>query len=106
MTVKELTAKIEQVSQDYEQTHNITRTADWYLLKLHEELGELTQAYLQLNGQARDKGFTEEQLRTKLTEEIADVFSHILLFAHNNNVNLLEALDKKWFKFLPTNNQE
>lgn len=100
MTLHELSEKVERVSKDYEQTHSIERTPDWYLLKLHEELGELTQAYLKLNGQARAKGLSEEELRTQLTEEVADVFSHILLFARSNGVNLEEALEKKWFKFL------
>lgn len=97
--LRELSEKIEAVSLDYARTHAIVRTPDWYLLKLHEELGELTQAYLKLNGQARAKGATEEELLARLHEETADVFSHILLFARNNGVDVERALDK-WFKFL------
>ena len=96
-----LSDKIELVSKDYELTHEIDRNSDWFLLKLHEELGELTQAYLLLNGQAKSKNRSADELQEKLTEELADVFCHVLLFARNNNIDVINALEKKWFKHLP-----
>lgn len=101
MNIDDLSTRIERVSYDYEQTHGIERSSDWFMLKLHEELGELTQAYLQLKGQARDKGHTKEQLELTIQEEVADVFAHIVLFARHNGVDIESALAAKWFKYLP-----
>lgn len=39
---------VARVSDAYAQRNGIARDDDWYLLKLHEELGELTAEYLKL----------------------------------------------------------
>ncbi len=46
MDLKTITKKVVMVSDQYEKNCDIKRDADWYILKLHEEVGELTQNYL------------------------------------------------------------
>ena len=48
-----LSDKVAAVSDIYAQRNGIDRTDDWFLLKLQEELGELTAEYLKLSGRAR-----------------------------------------------------
>jgi NTP pyrophosphatase (non-canonical NTP hydrolase) len=43
----------EFVSQRYAKRNGFARTDEWFLLKLQEEVGELTQAYLARSGQGR-----------------------------------------------------
>ncbi|MFN8077981.1 MAG: hypothetical protein U0Q19_00305 [Kineosporiaceae bacterium] len=43
MELAELTATVERVSEGYADRFGIDRTPDWFLMKLQEELGELTQ---------------------------------------------------------------
>lgn len=56
----------------------------------------LTQAYLAYNGQARDKGRSEQQLRTDLEHELADVLVQTLLNAKRLDVDVARAVDEKW----------
>ena len=56
MNVARLTNEVEAVSQIYASLYGIERDATWFMLKLQEEVGELTQVFLMLTGRARDKG--------------------------------------------------
>jgi NTP pyrophosphatase (non-canonical NTP hydrolase) len=56
MDLEHISAEVEQVSQIYAEKFGIERDATWFLLKLQEEVGELTQSYLMLTGNARAKG--------------------------------------------------
>jgi hypothetical protein len=49
---------------------NITRDSDWFLFKLQEELGELTQKYLMLTKRGRQKGLSEEEAINKISAQI------------------------------------
>jgi hypothetical protein len=48
--------EVKEISRQYAERLGVQRTSPWFLLKLQEEVGELTQAYLQAMGQSRDKG--------------------------------------------------
>lgn len=92
---------VARVSDIYAQRHEINRDADWYLLKLQEELGELSAEYLKLSGRGRLKDAGPEAIRAALEDETADVLAMVLLFARNNGIDLDAALQRKWFKHLP-----
>jgi NTP pyrophosphatase (non-canonical NTP hydrolase) len=94
--LQELAASVEHVSRRYASTFGIERTSDWQILKLHEEVGELTQVHLMRQGQARPKGHTPAELDEKLADEIADVLCHALLLAEHHQVDLPAAIRRKW----------
>ena len=52
MNINHLTDKLETISLGYADKFDVERTADWFILKLTEEFGELVQSYLQYSGQA------------------------------------------------------
>lgn len=83
----------------YAAREGIDRDDDWFLLKLVEEVGELTQIQLARTGRSKPRGFTPTELDAKLAEECADVLGHILLFARRNGVDLGAALDAKWLSW-------
>jgi len=56
MDIRELTAQVEHISQIFASRFRITRDDNWQILKLQEEVGELTQAHLMRQGQARTRG--------------------------------------------------
>jgi NTP pyrophosphatase (non-canonical NTP hydrolase) len=62
------------------------------MLKLNEEVGELTQAYLRMTGQSRSPGAP-----AAFAAEIADVLAHLLLLARRFDVDIDAELDRKWF---------
>lgn len=96
----DLAAQFEQASQAYAAANDVRRDGDWFVLKLQEELGELTQVWMKLTGRGRPRGKTEAQLRDALADETADLLGHILLFAHTEGVDLDAAIERKW-RFKP-----
>lgn len=70
------------------------------MLKLQEEVGELTQAWNRLTGRGRRRERTQEELDRDLADETADLLGHILLFARRNDIDLAAAIERKW-RFQP-----
>jgi NTP pyrophosphatase (non-canonical NTP hydrolase) len=104
LDVNKLSADLEAISSGYAKKFGIDRTPEWFLLKLTEELGELVQSYLKYAGQARLNSTIEPTLRVDLEDELADVLGMTLLVAKNHNINIEQAITRKWLKHLnPTN---
>jgi NTP pyrophosphatase (non-canonical NTP hydrolase) len=97
--LEDLTGRLEKLSVRYGERLGFERDPDWFLLKLQEEVGELTQAYLQHTGRARANGLTPDQIRDNLDLEFADVFCQLLLFARQHDVDLLTAIERKWLVY-------
>ena len=100
-TLAELTGLVAEVSDTYASRNDIARDDDWYLLKVQEELGELTAEYLKTTARGRLKGADGATVRQALEDETADVLAMLLLFARNNQIDLDAALERKWFRYLP-----
>lgn len=96
MDLEHLSEEVEQVSQIYAKKLGIERDATWFLLKLQEEVGELTQSYLMLTGNARAKGKSPEEIQTEFRKEVADVFCHTLLLARFHGIDLEKEVEEKW----------
>lgn len=96
MDIQTLTREVEKVSKKYTRKFDIERDKSWFVLKLQEELGELIQSYLMMNGKGRKKGKSEEELRHDFNEEMADVLCHVLLLAKSQKVDLEKEVEKKW----------
>ena len=96
MDIAALEDEVEAVSAFYAEHHDITRTDDWFLLKLGEEVGELTQAYLARSGQARAKDRSEEQREEDFRSELSDVLAQVLLIARRFDIDLEEEVARKW----------
>ena len=62
LTLSGVSDAAEQISDIYAGKYDIDRNDDWFLLKLQEELGELSQAHLRLSG--RGRGTATEQDRS------------------------------------------
>lgn len=96
MDLRELTAQVEAVSARYAERFGIDRNSDWHILKLHEEVGELTQAHLMREGQARSKGMSSAEIDAGFAAEIADVLCHALLIARHHRIDVQREVERKW----------
>ena len=96
VSLTEISEIVEQISHSYAAKHNIKRSGDWFMLKLQEEIGEVTQAYLMMTKQARSKDRTSEQLQQAFAEELADALCHILLLAKKYNIDIDQQIEDKW----------
>lgn len=101
MDIATLQDELELVSEFYAEKHEISRTDDWFMLKLGEEVGELTQAYLARSGRARDKGRSDLQLDEDFRAELADVLAQVLLIGRRFNVELESEVARKWLVWKP-----
>lgn len=99
-SLRELIPLVAEVSDTYASRNDIARDDDWYLLKLQEELGELTAEFLKSTGRGRLKGAATAEIRQAMEDEAADVLAMLLLFARHNQIDLDAALERKWFQYL------
>jgi NTP pyrophosphatase (non-canonical NTP hydrolase) len=97
----ELSDRVEKISAGYAARFGIDRSPEWFLLKLHEELGELTQCFLKLNGQARTEGRSPEDLAAAFRAEVADVLCHVVLLARHHDIDLDAEVAAKWLVWAP-----
>ena len=97
MNLKDLQADVLRISDIYAAEHDIDRDRDWALLKLQEELGELTAEHLRLTSRAR--GAADAQA---LADEAADVLGMLLIYCARAGVDLDQAMRRKWLKWLET----
>jgi NTP pyrophosphatase (non-canonical NTP hydrolase) len=102
MDIVELTAAVEEISRGYAARFGFERTGDWHLLKLQEEVGELTQAHLMREGQARAKGRSPSELDADFCAEVADVLCQTLILANHHGVDVVAAVRSKWLVWSQT----
>ena len=92
----ELAEQFEAASLAYVEAFGLRRDPDWFILKLQEEVGELTQAWTRLTGRGRRGERSGQELRDQLADEVADVLGHILLLARYCSIDLPPAVQRKW----------
>jgi NTP pyrophosphatase (non-canonical NTP hydrolase) len=97
--LQNLSDEVEIISRVYARVHALERTDDWLVLKLQEEIGELTQAYLTLSGRSRDRGLSADEVRDAFRGEVADALAQLLLLARRFDVDLSEELERNWFRW-------
>jgi NTP pyrophosphatase (non-canonical NTP hydrolase) len=97
MNLSDLTASVLRISDIYAREHSIDRDRDWALLKLQEELGELTAEHLRMSGRARGEADHE-----KLGDEAADVLGMLLIYCQAAGVDIEQAMQRKWLHWLET----
>lgn len=95
MNLKDLQADVLRISDIYAREHAIDRDRDWALLKLQEELGEMTAEHLRLTRRAR--GEADPQA---LANEAADVLGMLLIYCDRAGVDLNAAMERKWLSWL------
>ena len=95
MDLKALQADVLRISDIYAEQHGIDRDRDWALLKIQEELGELTAEHLRMSARARG-----EADAGKLGDEAADVLGMLLIYCDRAGIDLEAAMQRKWLHWL------
>ncbi|MEN5144707.1 phosphoribosyl-ATP pyrophosphohydrolase [Brevundimonas diminuta] len=95
ISIEKLTVDVLRISDIYAREHAIDRDRDWALLKLQEELGEMTAEHLRLTSRAR--GVANPQA---LADEAADVLGMLLIYCDRAGVDLNAAMERKWLSWL------
>ena len=95
VTLADLQASVLRISDIYAREHGIERDRDWALLKLQEELGELTAEHLRLT--SRGRGASDP---AALADEAADVLGMLLIYCDRAGVDIEQAMRRKWLAWL------
>ena len=99
MDLKGLSDDVVRISDIYAREHDIDRdkaaSGDWALLKLQEELGELTAEHLRVSGRARGEADAQA-----LGDEAADVLGMLLIYCDRAGIDLEQAMRRKWLRWL------
>ena len=95
MHLKSLTADVARISDIYAAEHGIDRSGDWAILKLQEELGELTAEHLRVSGRARGEADPKA-----LADEAADVLGMLLIYCDRAGIDIEQAMQDKWLHWL------
>lgn len=97
MDFKELQRKVIKNLIKYGEKYHVNIDEDFALLKFYEEAGELAQAVLIHRKKSRpEKHVSEEISKKELAKELADVTGMAIVIAHLFEIDLEEAIDKKW----------
>lgn len=97
MDFKILQKKVVKNAKNYGKKYKVKIDKDFALLKLYEEVGELTQAILVHRKKCRpEKYMTCRISKAELAKELADVMGIIIVNAHLFGIDLEKAIDKKW----------
>ena len=97
MEVKELQRAASKVFLANLKRDQITVSDDYLALKLTEELGEFVQSYLIHKKQCRPTKYESvKKSKYKLSKELGDVLGLVLVIAKHLNIDVEEALVKKW----------
>jgi len=100
--LSEVTRKARLVMEKYQKDFpDVRMDRDYLPFKISEEWGECLKTYLMLTDRGRQKGKSKAEIKELFAEELADVFAYLLLFAEEEGIDPIEAVEKKWFSYLP-----
>ncbi len=91
--------QVVQNALNYGKKYDILINQEFALTKLIEEIGEFAQALLIYKKKSRPEKFLIDELaKEKVAEELADVVGMAFVNAHVLNIDLEQALQKKWVR--------
>ena len=97
MEIKQIQEKVSKVFLDNLKRDSIKISDDYLVLKLSEELGEFVQSFLVYKKRCRpEKYLSLQKSKKELSKELSDVLGLVFVIAKNLNIDVEEALIKKW----------
>jgi hypothetical protein len=89
--------RIENLSIQHAEVYGISRSADWALLKLAEEVSELAQAHLTATGKSRDRDLSAEEQQRVVADKLGDVLGVRLVYAKQRHFRALRLASTEAF---------
>lgn len=98
MDLKQMALHCEKAWSEYAEKFQIHRDDVFYLLKMQEELGELTRGFLEIRGSEKKRTAALDELKKRFAFDVASVVGNALILAlHFGIVDDLETEIKKKF---------
>lgn len=97
MEIKQLQNNASKVFLNNLKRDNIEASQDYLIMKLIEELGEFVQSFLVHKKRCRPaKYMSTQKSKREISKELADLLGIIFVIAKTINIDVEEALVKKW----------
>ncbi len=97
MDFQELQEEVVATALRYGKEYGIEIDEDFALLKLYEEVGELAQEILIHRKKSRPEKHKDTKIsKREVAKELADIVGMAIVNAHLLEIDLEEAIDKKW----------
>lgn len=93
MSLKEMQQQIVAVFDAYEAQGTKTWTYDIAAHDLQYQIGNLTKCILQLKGFRYAEGKSEEEIKTRAADELADIMAEVLFISHELGIDITKAWD-------------
>lgn len=93
-------AKVMETWNTYFKRFDIENEEFYPMVKLSEEVWELSEAFLIYKGKSRQEKSqwkSELELKENIAKELSDVVGVAILMADELNIDLQSAIEKKWF---------
>ena len=87
-TLRELTVDIVKNYENYLRSGTVRRDAMIASRDLTYQIGTLNKLLMQLHKQRRNDGMTEEEMKSKISDELSDIMADTLYIAHELNINM------------------
>jgi len=101
-SLKDYTKVVVKIFTKYTKTGTVKWTYKIALLDLQYQLGSLTKRIMQLDNQRHKEWQTEKEIKEKVADELADIFTETLFIAHELKIDL----DKAFTKMLESDNKK
>ena len=97
MEIKELQEKVTKIFLSNLDRDKIDNSDNYLILKINEELGEFVQSYIIHKKMCRpEKYLPDEESKREMAKELSDVLGLVFVIATQFNIDVEEALVKKW----------
>ncbi|HEX2579974.1 MAG TPA: hypothetical protein VHK67_06205 [Rhabdochlamydiaceae bacterium] len=96
MDLEEAALHCEKAWSQYAKKFSIRRDDEFYFLKMQEELGELTRAFLEIRGSEKQRKTSTDELKKKFAGDVASLVGNALILARHFDVDLEATIKAKF----------
>lgn len=94
---QQIQERILQNAKKYSEQYGISYDASFCMIKLMEEVGELSEALLTSMHKSRPEKYISEKVsQERIASELADVFAMTIICADVMNIDIASEVLKKW----------
>ena len=93
-TLKEYTDRAVKTMRGYDKSGTKKWNAHVALFDMPVQIGSLIKAYMQYENFRFAHGMSKKELKAKMADELADIFTEVLFIAHELDIDLEEAFEK------------
>lgn len=90
-TIKKYTEDAVKTMRSYDKTGTKKWDAKTALFDMPVQVGSLVKAFMQYDNMRFASGATKKELKERMSDELADIFTEVLFVAHELNIDIEEA---------------